>query len=182
MKFLKFIGWWVLGTCAIQAHGQVTEAERRPDYWLERGYLAYNKGMYGDARRNLHEGIQLMTDAQSESYIRARFFESQSALGLLNKDAEPLVREFVRDYPTHPLKNRAVLSLADYHFNFKRYAQAAEWYAQVDRYLLEKSQLDVFQFRHGYALFSEKRFSEAKPLFQQVKDRGSAEFGIPATY
>lgn len=169
----------LLGPGAI---GQVTENERRPDYWLERGYLAYNNGMYSDARRNLSEALGMMPDEQSEPYIRARFYESQAALGLLNKDAEALVREFVRNYPTHPLKNRAVLSLADYHFNFKRYQAAAEWYGQVDRYLLEKNQLDVFQFRHGYALFSEKRFTEAKPLFQQVKDRGSAEYAIPATY
>ena len=182
MKFLMpilLVLTWLGSTPAL---AQVPEPERRPDYLLERGYLSYNDGLYSDARRFFRDALNEMHDTRTEAYVRARFYEAMAALQLLNKDAEPLIEEFIRDYPTHPLANKAALALADHSFNFRRYSKAVEWYAKVDPYLLEKDQVEGFRFRKAYALFSTRKYADAKPEFSKLKSENSKEYKAPATY
>ncbi|MBK8506309.1 MAG: hypothetical protein IPL46_31375 [Saprospiraceae bacterium] len=65
----------------------------------------------------------------------------------------------------------ALLELADYYFNEKKYEEAIEFYAEMDQRGFSDGQRNEITFRHGYCLFMKKRYDEASAKFSALMSK-----------
>lgn len=168
MKFTVSFLFALLGVASVQAQWSNGWAEDHTV--LNKGLEAYEQQLFARAQADLQAAPAPETGSRADARYRAAL----SAVRLSNRDAEFLVEQFLNDYPAHPLAARAIIEMADHQFVFRRYREAADWYARVDAFLLKDEALNAYRFKWGYSLFSTEEYPRAAELFAQVKDQSSA--------
>ena len=108
------------------------------------------------------------------------YYIANSAVRLNQQNADQLVEDFVKDYPTSTKRNTAFVDVADYYFENSKYAYARKWYDKVDEDALGKKEKEKYNFNNGYSAFSTKQYKEAKKYLTRVEN--SQEFGSQAKY
>ena len=108
------------------------------------------------------------------------YYIANCAVRLNQQNADQLVEDFVKEYPTSTKRNTAFVDVADYYFENSKYAYARKWYDKVDEEALGKKERDKFYFNNGYTAFSTKQYKDAKKYLSKVEN--SAEFGSQAKY
>jgi len=108
------------------------------------------------------------------------YYIANCAVRLNQQDADQLMEEFVKEYPTSIKRNDAYSNVANYYFENGKYAYARKWYDKVDEASLPRSERDTYYFNNGYAYFKSKRYEEAKKYFNRVNT--SEKYGSQAKY
>lgn len=108
------------------------------------------------------------------------YYIANCAVRLNQQNADQLVEDFVKEYPTSTTRNTAFVDVADYYFENSKYAYARKWYDKVNEEALSKSEKEKFYFNNGYSAFSVKQYKEAKKYLGKVVN--SQEFGSQAKY
>ena len=108
------------------------------------------------------------------------YYIANCAVRLNQQNADQLVEDFVKEYPTSTKRNTAFVDVADYYFENSKYAYARKWYDKVDETALGKKELEKFYFNNGYTAFTTKQYKDAKKYLSRVEN--SAEFGSQAKY
>ena len=108
------------------------------------------------------------------------YYIANCAVRLNQQNADQLVEDFVKDYPTSTKRNTAFVDVADYYFENSKYAYARKWYDKVDENALGRKEKEKYNFNNGYSAFSTKQYKEAKKYLTRVEN--SQEFGSQAKY
>lgn len=108
------------------------------------------------------------------------YYIANCAVRLNQQNADQLVEDFVKEYPTSTKRNTAFVDVGDYYFENSKYAYARKWYDKVDEEALGKKEREKFYFNNGYTAFSTKQYKDAKKYLSRVEN--SAEFGSQAKY
>jgi TolA-binding protein len=108
------------------------------------------------------------------------FYIANCAVRLNQQNADRLVEDFVKDYPTSTKRNTAFVDVADYYFINGKFPYALKWYAKVDEDALSRKEKEKFDFNYGYSSFSAKQYKDAKKYLGRVEN--SQEFGSQAKY
>lgn len=108
------------------------------------------------------------------------YYIANSAVRLNQQNADGLVEDFVREYPTSTKRNTAFVDVADYYFTNGKYAYARKWYDKVDENALGRKEKQKFYFNNGYTAFSTKQYKDAKKYLSRVEN--SPEYGSQAKY
>lgn len=138
----------------------------------------YASNAYGAASQylQLQNNFPLTSEAQAE----IRFYTLSSALRLNTAGAEKMLTAFMIDYPTNYLTETAFLDAANFYFNQGKYSYALKWYAKLTQNEVAKAQLPQFNFNKGYTYFATKRYKNAKPLFESIKE--NEQYASDANY
>ncbi len=99
---------------------------------------------------------------------------------LNQQNADKLIEDFVKEYPTSTKRNTAFVDVADYYFENGKYAYARKWYDKVDENALGRTEKEKFYFNNGYSAFSSKQYKDAKKYLSRVEN--SKEYGSQAKY
>ena len=83
-----------------------------------RGLELFEKQKYGAAKEQFEQSIIRVDDQNSEISANAHFYKAACAVGLFHKDAEFLLKEFVRNYSTSPRTTEAWYLLGN--FNYRK--------------------------------------------------------------
>ncbi|GAA4270673.1 tetratricopeptide repeat protein [Hyunsoonleella aestuarii] len=108
------------------------------------------------------------------------YYIANCAVRLNQQNADGLVEDFVKDYPTSTKRNTAFVDVGDYYFENSKYAHAKKWYDKVNESALGRNEREKFYFKNGYAAFSTKNYREAKKNLSRVEN--SQEYGSQAKY
>lgn len=108
------------------------------------------------------------------------YYIANCAVRLNQQNADGLVEDFVKDYPTSTKRNTAFVDVADYYFENSKYAHARKWYNKVNEDALGRAEKEKFNFNNGYSAFSTKQYRDAKKYLTRVEN--SQEFGSQAKY
>ncbi|MFD0991430.1 tetratricopeptide repeat protein [Mariniflexile jejuense] len=108
------------------------------------------------------------------------YYIANCAVRLNQQNADQLVEDFVKEYPTSTKRNTAYVDVADYYFENGKYAHARKWYDKVDESGLGRNEKEKFYFNNGYSAFSSKQYKEAKQYLTRVEN--SKEYGSQAKY
>ncbi len=82
---------------------------------------------------------------------------------------ETEIKNFIElNYP-NPICKDAILELASYYYNEKRYLDAVAYYDMWDLNKLSSLEMSEASFKKGYALFVQSKFIEAQKEFSRVK-------------
>ncbi|NMH88021.1 tetratricopeptide repeat protein [Flavivirga algicola] len=133
-------------------------------------YLAA-QSLFGNVKKTAKEEI-LQSDCT--------YYIANCAVRLNQQNADQLVEDFVKDYPTSTKRNTAYVDVADYYFENSKYAHARKWYDKVDENALGRKEKEKYNFNNGYSAFSAKQYKEAKKYLTRVES--SQEFGSQAKY
>ncbi|MCB0704244.1 MAG: tetratricopeptide repeat protein [Saprospiraceae bacterium] len=145
----------------------------------------FDQGLYGKAQEEFKKTIDLLVPASHGQYdlliARAELGYAQSAVRLELPDGEKLMLEFIRTYSPDPISNQALIELANFYYNSKKYEKAVEYFAIIPTNQLTNEQRSEVRFKMGYAYFVKKQFPQAKANFSQVKDLEN-EYYYPTNY
>lgn len=100
----------------------------------------------------------------------AEFYTLASALRLNTAGAEKMLTAFMVDHPTSYLTETAYFDAANFYFNKGRYSYALKWYSKISENEVARVQRPTYNFNKAYTYFATKRYKNAKPLFEKVKN------------
>lgn len=163
-------------TFQITAQQSATYTSNLVDY--QKALSLYNNQQYL-AAQSLFGSIK-KTSKENILQSDCTYFIANCAVRLNQQNADQLVEDFVKEYPTSTKRNSAFVDVGDYYFENSKYAYARKWYDKVDENALSKSEKDKFYFNNGYSAFSSKQFNDAKKYLSKVEN--SQEFGSQAKY
>lgn len=138
----------------------------------------YQEDQYNAAQRLFEKVIEQSNDETIKG--NAAYYAANCAVRLNQRNADELMENFVKQYPTSTKRNSAYVDVADYYFESGNYRQAVQWYEKVDEKNLSRDQKTKFYFNKGYTLTQSNKFEEAKPFFNKVID--DPEYGSKAKY
>ncbi|PWK18201.1 tetratricopeptide repeat protein [Xanthomarina spongicola] len=108
------------------------------------------------------------------------FYIANCGVRLNQQNADQLMEDFVKNYPTSTKRNTAFVDVADYYFTNGKYAYAKKWYDKVDEKSLARNEQEKFNFNNGYVAFSTKNYKDAKKYLSRVEN--SQKYGSQAKY
>jgi TolA-binding protein len=108
------------------------------------------------------------------------YYSAVCAIHLNQANADDLIENFVKDYPTSPKQNQAYQEVANYFFEQGNYTKSLEYFDKVDESSLSPEDFERFNFQKGYSFFNSKDKKNATIYFNKVTD--SPTFGSQAKY
>ena len=77
---------------------------------------------------------------------------------------------YKEEFPSSSLSDNIDLEVANYYFKNEKYRYALKWFNRISENSVLKLDRPEFNFNKGYSLFSAKKYKEARPFFQKVKN------------
>ncbi len=145
---------------------------------FNRAYELYNDHQYL-AAQNLFSTVK---ENSSEENIKSNcaYYIANSAIRLNQQNADNLMEQFVKEYPTSLKRNSAYINVGNYYFDNGKYSYARKWYDKVDEFNLSASEKEQFYFNNGYAYFKNKQYADAKKYFNRIST--SEKYGAQSKY
>ena len=121
----------------------------------------------------LNEGIQVQ---EIDFYLLA--------CGLQQNDERAVLpsREFITVVHNMPRTQQLSFHLANYYFRKQEFVEALEFYERAEIASLNNEQISESKFRMGYAYFHIKRYQQAKPLFNTIRQLPEDKHYLDANY
>ena len=164
---------------------QQTHTYIDPNRAYSRGVELFDERNYQSARQRFEEIYPLTlqpSDNQSMIILQnLEFYIAASAAEANDKDAELLLNNYYKKYHETDKRRLVYFYLGKYYFQNKKYTESAEWFSKVESEDLSHTQLIEYKFDLAYSYFIKKKFEEAKPLFEEIKDDKEKYF-YPANY
>ncbi|HAP59463.1 MAG TPA: hypothetical protein DCR93_08180, partial [Cytophagales bacterium] len=139
----------------------------------------YDQEKYNSARIAFEDYLNDYPDGPQAAL--AQYYAGLSALYLLHADGERRVRDFIRQYPTHPKAGTALFEAGRFYYQNKNYNKAVELFNEVPTGSLTRDQNVERKFKLGFALFTLRRFAEALEYFNGLK-RNNHEYQAASNY
>ena len=171
---------------SFQIFAQQTTAFTEANLDFKRGQSFYDDGLFGQAMAEFTKVLQKLPPVgEPESDLlrmKAELNYAKSAVRLDLPDGEKLMLEFIRKYRPDPMANQALLDIADYYFNARKYEEAVKFYQMVPLYQLSGSDKAEVKFKLGYAHFVQKDFKSAKNHFYHIRQLQNSEYREKSNY
>jgi len=184
-KITKFTGA-ILLLFSVQMFGQQTTSFTEANLDYKNGQDFYDQGLYGQAIQEFSKVLQKLApvnDPESDLLkMKAELNKSKSAVRLDLPDGEKMMLEFIRKYRPDPMANQALIDVADYYFNARKYDKAVEFYKMVPTYQLGSSDKIAVKFKMAYSHFVQKEFDEAKNHFYHIRQINNSEYREKSNY
>jgi TolA-binding protein len=146
-----------------------------------RGLELYEKQKYGAAKDQFELAVQTVGNQNSEISANAHFYVAECALELFHKDAEFLLKEFIRNYSSSPRVDDAWFLLGNYNYRKKKWEEAIEYYDELQVLNMSEPRKSEYLFKKAYTYFQLNSLDEAAGLFYQM-DHHSSPYFAPGTY
>ena len=159
-------------------NGQKSDRFRYPIYEFEQGVELYNNGSYAGA---LNAFTRASKELKTSPLIEdCSYYVAITAVKLEKSEGESMLLDFTEKYPTSRYRNKAFLDAGNYYYNNGKPSKSLKWFQKVSPKHLTSKEEDIFNFKIGYAYFSNKKFTEAKQYFLPLTK--SAKLGSEAKY
>ena len=101
---------------------------------------------------------------------KIEFSKLSNSLRLNYSGAEKMLTLYKEEFPSSSLSDNIDLEVANYYFKNEKYRYALKWFNRISENSVLKLDRPEFNFNKGYSLFSAKKYKEARPFFQKVKN------------
>ena len=167
-----FFGF-VLTFCITQLVAQHQLSQTKSERSFQKGTELVAHANYGAARKVFSEFLS-EASLSDPRRAEAEYYVAFSALSLNHADGEKLIDDFISHYPSSPKASTAYYDLANFFYNGKSYAKAAQYFKKVDFPALTQDQQNQAHFNWGYSYFNLKKLNEALEQFNFVKALNSS--------
>ncbi|MFN4007652.1 MAG: tetratricopeptide repeat protein [Chitinophagaceae bacterium] len=186
MKLMYSIG---ISICLLSvtstAISQHTQWHEDADATFKKAKELYTKEAYSLAYP-LFKQLQLHGTEQSQLPVsialESKYYSILCGLQLMDGTAAEAANAFIAlEHHAHKVQLMSY-HLAEYYFKQKQYQKANELYEKAKIDNLTNEQIATLKFHKAYGLFVEKKFSEAKPLFNAIRQITTDPNYIDANY
>ena len=176
--YTGFIFFFIFPAVIIGQKSQVFVDE---DITYKEGLEFFNKQKYTVAQEYFKKVIQNSGDEISDIKIDAEYYHAICALELFHDDSEFLIFDFIKKHPEHPRTRMAYFQMGRFNYRDKNYEEAIFWFNKIDKYHLDKEDLEEYYFKLGYSYFAQDNQLQAEKLFYELLN-GETAFAAPAIY
>ena len=178
MTFKNIVFYCVASIISFQVSAQQSEVFTNDMADYQKALTLYNNQQYL-ASQSLFESIGKTT---KEDVLESdcAYYIANCAIRLNQQNADKLIENFVKKYPTSTKCNTAYVDVGDYYFENSKYAYARKWYAKVNEDAMSGKEIEKFNFNNGYSAFASKQNKDAKKYLSRVEN--SKEYGSQAKY
>ena len=167
-NMMRYVLWLGLGLCLTTGAWAQPALRQTPQLQAYQEALElFDKEKYNPAREAFENYLAQYPEGPQAAL--AQYYLSMSALYLLHDDGERRVRDFVRDYPSHPKAGEALFNAGLFYYQNKDYNKAVQLFTEVPAAGLTRDQGIERRFKLGFALFTLHRFAEAMEQFNYLK-------------
>jgi len=174
MRYLKLQTLLVALFMSLGLSAQLTTVYTEANEALKRGEDFFEKGLFGAAQNEYSIAINKLlpvNEPTSEMLIaKAELGYAKAAVRQDLPDGEKLMLDFIRKYSPEPISNQALIEVANYYYNSRKYEKATKYFSLIPSNQLTNQQKAEVSFKIGYSLFVKKKFKQAKSNFSQVKN------------
>ncbi len=146
-----------------------------------RGLELFEKQKFGAAKTQFEHSILTVDDQNSEISANAHFYAAACAIELFHKDAEFLLKEFIRNYSTSPRSSEAWFLLGNFNYRKKDWQDAINYYDEISASDLPEPERSEYLFKKGYSYFQEEDLEQSADQFFQMKNESSIYYA-PGVY
>lgn len=164
MQSQKFLTALFLLVASNFIHAQKTEKFIYANAEFERGISLYNKNMH-EAAYNAFDRATQNIAADTNIQEDCEYYLAITSVKLEKKNAEELLLNFSKKYPTSIYKNKGFLEAGNYYYNHGKPATSLKWFQKASPKYLTKKEEEDYNFKMAYALFSNKKYTESKQYF-----------------
>lgn len=172
---LQAIGFLLFISVTSVTIAQETEIYTNELKHYRRGLELYDKEKFSAAFNAFELALEDMQEPSGMAYEEATYHKALCALHLFNRDAEYLLKEFIKHYPESPRVKNAYFQLGRYNYRQKQWEEVVLYLSEIDPYDLTPEERAEYYFKKGYAQFREENYTEAKRDLYQLID-------VPGTY
>jgi tetratricopeptide (TPR) repeat protein len=169
----------------LTAFGQETTIYTEAQVHYKRGVDFFDKELYRLAQAEFDAASQRVTYPGEHNTevlkTKSDLMSAISALRLEQPESEMKLYDFVRNNKPNPLVNQALYELGNYHYNARRYDEAADYFSQIESGGLTPEERAEVSFKTGYGYFVKKKFSQAKNIFAGIRKEKDVYY-YPANY
>ena len=166
-------------------YAQQTSVFTEANLAYKRGMDFYNKGIFGLAQNEFKTAVDLLVPVNEPQYslltTKSKLHFAKCAVRQNLPEGEKLILDFIRDYSPDPMVNLAIIEMANYYYNAKKYKKAVSFFSMLNTNSLTRDERSEVLFKMGYAFFVKKKFSKAKANFQKIKEVQNQYF-YPSNY
>lgn len=188
MKSLLIIAAGFLLACVhtTTVQAQATAVNRDPDSKFKQAQEYFLNDQYSLALPLLLELKQnVQTATVGNQYLQTEEIDFYILACRLQQNDERAVlpaTDYIRFAFNHPRTQQLSYHLANYYFRKQQFADALEFYEKAEIGSLNNEQIAEAKFRTAYSLFYLKRFAQAKPLFNTIRQLPMDPHYLDANY
>ncbi len=101
--------------------------------------------------------------------LEAKYYAIACGLKLNDETAEPVAKTFIEDRAQYAACANDELPVGEYYYRKKDFNNAIAYYEKAGIENLSNTEIANMKFHEAYGYFTMKRFSEAKPLFNSIR-------------
>lgn len=160
---------FLLVACGLRAQYTKTNDDPNSDFKLAKELYQQNKfSLAYPLFKSVYETGKKESNIPVTVQLEAKYYAIVSGLQLNDKTAVAAAQEFVDLEHNTPRMQMMNYHLAEYYFRVQDFDNALTYYENAAVENLSNSEIANMKFHQGYALFTKKRFAEAKPLFSSI--------------
>jgi tetratricopeptide (TPR) repeat protein len=165
----------------IQLDAQQTLIYTHPDEVFEQGKELYTQKKYAASYRKFEDFLKIADKTQAGQLQEAEYYIAANAYELHQKNAQTLLKNYLKNYPYTPFFDRTNVMLGMIEFEKKNYTEAVRYYRIVKPLRLGKYERVDFFFSEGYALLETRDYKQARDIFKTLKNMNTRK-NLSATY
>lgn len=178
MKFKQVALLLIMLAGFLPLPGQQTTVFTDANRAYKRGMEFYEAGVLAKAMREFQQTIELLRpldEAEAELLrSKAELYKAKCAVRMELPQGEQLTLNYIREKKPDPEYDKALIDIANYYFDERKYDEALEYFNQIPNTGLSKTQLAEVRFKQGYAYFRKENYRQAKTYFRDIsRDRNS---------
>ncbi|WP_139958377.1 tetratricopeptide repeat protein [Flavicella sediminum] len=161
MKYFTYVFSLLLISVSSPAIAQKSEHNELAKMAYFKAVDFYKNEAFKAANQHFEKAFHTM-DVNSEYREDCNYYYALTAIKLNEKGGDALMTQFVQNYPTSNRKNEAYLEVGNHYYANGKPAASLKWFQKASPKFMTNKQEADYNFKMGYALFSNKKYTEAK--------------------
>jgi len=184
LRFVLLVVCLVAGSTAgwSQQTAVFTEAQKT----FKEGLAFYEQGLLAKAKRSFSATLdQLAPVPDAEAQLiksKAELLRAKCAIRLEQPSGEALTLDYIRTRRPDPEYDQALIDIADYYFDNRKYDKALEYLDQVPTLGMSLAQRSEVRFKQGYAHFVKQDFRVARSYLREIHRDQQSPYYAQANY
>ena len=179
MHYTKFVIRIVFLFCFTVVSAQKTEKNFPTNETYQEAITLSQQNSFQSAKY-LFEKAGQRAGNNSELKENCDFYYAMCSIKSDDENGEDLMTDFIAKHPSSNKKNNAYLEIGNHFYTHGNPSKSLNWYQKVSSKFMTTKQEEEFNFKVGYAYFSNKKYSEAKQYLSPLTK--SKKYSTEASY
>lgn len=167
--------------CSLASVAQESRYYQSDNLLYQQASDLFYKKKYAAAQKLFEQIIEIENDENSELSVAAQYHRAACALSLFNRDAEYLLKDFLKKHPDSRWNESIYYQLGTYSYRKKDHDDVVKWLSQVRPEKLSERERTAYHFKLGFSYFNLNDKRKALANFIKIKNV-EGDYYYPSNY